>query len=57
MGMKAPPLGIRHFKTLVFRLNAPMVDSRLTPVSRKLIQAKPQKIKQTKLTQYKPNEG
>jgi hypothetical protein len=57
MGMKAPPLDIRHLKTLVFRLNAPMVDSRLTPVSRKLIQAKPQKIKQTKPTQYKSNEG
>jgi hypothetical protein len=55
--MKALPLGVRHFKTLVFRLNAPMVDSRLTPVSRKLVQAKPQKIKQTKPTQYKPNEG
>jgi len=57
MGMKAPPLNIRHLKTLVFRLNAPMIDSRLTPVSRKLIQAKPQKIKQTKPTQYKSNEG
>jgi hypothetical protein len=57
MGITAPPLGIRHFKTLVFRLNAPMADPRPTPVSRKLIQAKPQKIKQTKLTQYKPNEG
>jgi len=55
--MKAPPLNIRHLKTLVFRLNAPMVDLRLTPVSRKIIQAKPQKIKQTKPTQYKSNEG
>jgi hypothetical protein len=57
MGMKALPLDILHLKTLVFSLNVPMVDSRLTPVSRKLIQAKPQKIKQTKSTQYKSNEG
>jgi len=57
MGIRAPPLGIRHFKALVFGLNAITVDSRLTPVSRKLFQVKPQKIKQTKLTQYKPNEG
>jgi hypothetical protein len=55
--MRASPPGIRNFKTSVFGLNAITVDSRLTPVSRKLVQAKPQKIKQTKPTQYKPNEG